>query len=195
MGKKSAPACHLVKHHIGKATLSPQELKLAAFKLGDGKMSCTVFPGNSSLQLPTSCGHGWGGSHASCPKDVVRGWARQAGISSPRVSSRRMRCWGLTTSLLLGPLLVLWMCVAVFGPALKASSCCFPLSERCLRSLKLGAEPLPYYIWPWCSWWKSECIYNAGLLRRRGLGTNVCLDKIQLQGLVLLLHVKSVAGS
>lgn len=43
MGKKSAPACHLVKYHIGKAELSPKELKLAGFKLGDRKNSADSF--------------------------------------------------------------------------------------------------------------------------------------------------------
>lgn len=37
MGKKSAPACHLVKCHIGKAKLSIKELKIFDFKLGDRK--------------------------------------------------------------------------------------------------------------------------------------------------------------
>lgn len=57
MGEKSAPACHLVKHRIGKATLSPKELKLAGFKLGDRRMLWTFFLGNVSFRFRTGCGH------------------------------------------------------------------------------------------------------------------------------------------
>lgn len=43
MGKKSAPACHLVKCHIGKAKLSLKELKIFDFKLGDRESSADSF--------------------------------------------------------------------------------------------------------------------------------------------------------
>lgn len=43
MGKKSAPACHFVKCHMGKAKLSLKELKIFDFKLGDRKSWADFF--------------------------------------------------------------------------------------------------------------------------------------------------------
>jgi len=129
MGEKSAPACHLVKHRIGKATLSPKELKLAGFKLGDRRMLWTFFLGNVSFQFRTGCGHP--GEH--CPG--VRGGSSQG----PRV------CRELLSSVWPPP-------VSVSRWTPRASGLLFCLSKRSLTSLKLRAATLSDYIWRWCSW-------------------------------------------
>lgn len=206
MGKKSPPACHLVKYHIGRAKLSPKELKLAGYKLGNRKNSADSF-WRMETYSPTLDVLIFGvvSGKLNClqwcvlggvQKTAIQDWPLKLGKSFLRISSAGMCLWGQIGTLWLDGLSVQWMYIPVFRCTLKAASFfkAFSHSKWSLKSLKLRAETLSYYIWHLCEWWKPECIYNASLLQEYGLGTNVCLDKIQLQGLVLLLHVKSVAS-
>lgn len=154
MGKKSTPACHLVKCHIGKAKLSSKELKLAGFKLGERKSSPNYFwQMEAYSSTPDVLLFGVISSQLKCPqrsalsgvpKAPIQDWPLKSGKSFLGISSAEMCLWGQTGTLWLDGLSIQWMYIPVITCTLKASSFfrASPLLSEVLKSLKLRAEAL-----------------------------------------------------
>lgn len=132
MGKKSTPACHLVKYHIGREKLSPKELKLAGLKLGDRKNSADSFwQMETYSSTPDMLIFGVVSGKLNClqrcvlsgvQKTLIQDWPVKTGKSFLKRGSPGMCLCGQIGTLWLGGLSIQWMYIPAFRCTLKASS-------------------------------------------------------------------------